>query len=329
MMKKSIFYLCLVVVIPIQLNAQISTSIAEKYSHWMVVKTMRCTYMAHGTSGSARTWDFSGLTPVNANDTSKVQYILRDATMPFPNASIVLKKGSNYTFFEYTSNGVYELGSLDSSSNPPDTVVYSNTKKIMQHPITYTQMFTDSFALSNGVDSGVGVITDTVESYGKLILPYDTFENVIRMVITEVIDGTISGMPVTARRVSYRWYDNSHRAALLRLDSIDIGGAKSQEAYYLLEEDPVLISDVAITPLAIRAALSGNSIVLAEGTFNNHTYKLALYHINGQKVYTASFAGGGRNVFDTKQELSPGMYLLTVMDKERHGTAGITKLVKQ
>ncbi len=295
----------------------------------MVVKSMRCNFMPHGTTGSAQTWNFSGLTPINANDTAKVQYIPRNATMPFPSASIVLKEGNDYTFFQFTSNGVYELGELDSSSNPPDTVTYTNTKRVMQHPITYTQMFTDSFSLVGGTDSGVGVITDTVESFGTLILPYDTFENVIRMVITEMVDGTVSGIPVSAKRVSYRWYDNSHRAPLLKLDSVDIGGSKSQEAYYLLEEDPVLISDVAITALDIRAAFAGSNIVLAEGTFSGHKYELALYHINGQKIYTSHFEGGTRTVFDTGMELSPGLYILTVMDKEQHGTAGITKLVKQ
>lgn len=295
----------------------------------MVEKTMRCNFMPHGTTGSAQTWNFSGLTPVNANDTTRVQYISPNATMPFSSASMVLKDGNDYTFYQYTSNGVYELGSLDSSSNPPDTITYTNTKRVMQHPITYTQGFTDSFALSAGADSGTGIITDTVESFGKLILPNDTFENVIRMVITEVVDGTVSGVPVTIRRVSYRWYDNSHRAPLLKLDSIDIGGAKSQEAYYLLEEDPVLISDVQITPLDIKAAFAGSNIVVTNGTEAGHNYELALYNISGQQLYRRDFAGGSRTVFNTGLELSPGMYILSVLDKEQHGTAGITKLVKQ
>ncbi|HEY9176137.1 MAG TPA: hypothetical protein VIN07_00540, partial [Flavipsychrobacter sp.] len=167
-MKNSIFFLCLVVAIPIQLNAQISTSVAEKYTHWTVVKSMRCDFMPPGATGSARTWDFSGLTPANVNDTTQTRYIPRNATMPFPSASAVMKDGNDYTFYEYTADGVYELGSLDSSSTPPDTTVYSNTKKIMKHPITYTQSYSDSFSLSNGVDSGTGMITDTVESFGIL-----------------------------------------------------------------------------------------------------------------------------------------------------------------
>lgn len=285
--------------------------------------------MPPGIKGSARTWDFSGLTPANVNDTTKVQYIPRNSTMPFPNASAVMKEGNDYTFYEYATDGVYELGSLDSSGTPPDTTVYSNTKKVMKHPITYTQSYTDSFSLSNGVDSGTGMIADTVESFGVLILPYDTFENVIRMVITETADGMVSGIPVSSRRVSYRWYDRTHSAPLLRLDSIDIGGSMSQEAYYLLEENPVLISDAEITPLDIRAAIAGNSIVLTQGTHSGHIYQLALYNINGQKIYAEDFEAGARNVFNTGQDLSPGMYILKVVDKKQHGTAGITKLVKQ
>lgn len=285
--------------------------------------------MPHGTTGSAQTWNFSGLTPVNANDTTKVQYVPRNAAMPFPGASIVKKEGNDYTFYQFAPDGVYELGSLDSGSNPPDTVTYTNTKKVMQNPMTYTLKYTDSFALSDGSDTGVGVITDTSESFGKLILPNDTFENVIRLVIRETVDGTVSGVPVTAGRVSYRWYDNMHRAPLLRLDSVDIGGAKSQEAYYLLKEDPVLITDVPITPLHVKAMFSGNNILLAEGTEYGRMYEMVLYNINGQKIYATDFEGGSRQLFYTGKELSPGLYILTIMDKERHGTAGITKLAKQ
>lgn len=295
----------------------------------MVVKAMRCNFMPHGTTGSAQTWNFSGLTPINANDTAKVKYVPRNATMPFPTASVVRKEGNDYTFFEFAPDGVYELGSLDSSSNPPDTLTYTNTKKVMRHPFTYTQMFTDSFSLSGGGDTGTGAVTDTVESFGTLILPYDTFENIIRMKMTEEVSGTVSGIPMTARRVSYRWYDRTHHAPLLRLDSVDINGSKSQEAYYLLEEDPVLISDVPITPLHIKAAFADNNIVVTAGTLAEHRYELILYNIKGQQLYRTDFAGGGRNIFNTGQELSPGMYILRVMDKEHHGTAGITKLVKQ
>ncbi|MBW7912697.1 MAG: T9SS type A sorting domain-containing protein, partial [Taibaiella sp.] len=93
--------------------------------------------------------------------------------------------------------------------------------------------------------------------------------------------------------------------------------------------DPVLISDVPITPLDIKAAFAGSNIVVTAGTEAGHRYELALYRINGQQLYRTYFDGGGRTVFNTGQELSPGMYILRVMDKEQHGTAGITKLVKQ
>lgn len=328
-MRNVLFLLCLVVILPIQLYAQISTVIAEKYTHWMVVKAMRCQFMSHGATGSARTWDFSGLTPVNANDTTRIQYIPRNPAMPFANASAVMKDGNDYTFYEYMADGVYELGSLDSSSNPPDTITYTNSKRIMRHPFTYNQGYTDSFALSGGADSGVGVIHDTVESFGKLILPGDTFENVIRMRITEVIDGTVGGNPVTIRTVSYRWYDLAHRAPLVRLDSLDIGGSKSQEAYYLLSEDPVLISDLSITSLDVTASFAGNKLLLTGGTYAGHDYWLSLYNIAGQEIYRSEFKGGGRQLFDPGKELNTGLYILTVIDKNEQGTAGITKLVKQ
>jgi len=317
----------MVVLFPLQLSAQISTVKAEKYQHWMVVKTMDCNFKPPGTKGSAQTWDFTTLTPKAAGDTNKLKYMPRPSTLPFPNASMVMKDGTNYTFYEHKTDGVYELGTFDSSSL--DTLVYTNTRRIMKHPITYLEKYTDSFSLVDGADSAKGIITDTVESFGVLKLPNATYNNVIRMRFFDSMDGVISGNPVTITRISYRWYDKDHSTALLTIDSIDIGGLASRETVYLLKEDPVLISDVDITPLQITAVFSGNNLLLTTGTAEGVRYDMALYNLFGQKIYTTTFNGGGRQLFNTGTEVAAGIYVLTVNEHDNHTKAGILKLVKQ
>ncbi|MCB0696405.1 MAG: hypothetical protein KDC07_03515 [Chitinophagaceae bacterium] len=326
----STIFLCMVVTFPIQLSAQISTTKGEKYSLFTVVKTMKCNFMPPGTTGSAQTWDFSGLTPKVASDTTKAKYIERNSTMPFPSASIVQQVGKKYTFYEYTSNGVYELGILDSSSSTPDTLSYTDSKRIIMLPMTYTNRYIDTFNVTGTAITGGGNIIDTVESFGKLILPNDTFENVIRMYITEDISGTVSGVSGTIHKGSFLWYDLDHSSPLLRIDStITMAGITNTtlEVAYLLDEDPVAIADVTITNLPVTATFAGDELVITGGTEKGHNYNVSLRNIYGQDVYCTIVTGGTKHLNTDK--LPPGIYILAVDDKDEYGKIGILKLVKR
>lgn len=323
----------MVVMFPLQLEAQISTAKAEKYKLFTVVKTIKCVNMPPGATGSARIWDFSGLTPKTLSDTTKAKYLEHDASMPFASSNIVRKVGNIYTFYEYKTNGVYELGSLDSNSNPPDTLRHPDSKRIMMHPMTYVDQYTDTFTVDAGSKAtGGGNITNIVESFGMLILPNDTFENVIRMRITEDFTGTVVSVPTDIHKVSYQWYDIDHSTPLLRIDSTtttsSIGTTNIYETAYLLDEDPVAIADIEITRLPISAVFSGDDLVLTGGTEAGHTYNLALYTITGQKLYNATFTGGKQHHFSTNCSITAGMYMLTVDDIDNYGTIGVLKIVK-
>ncbi len=324
----------MVVTFPQQLQAQISTSKAEKYTLFTVVRTLKCNFMPPGTQGSAQTWDFSGLTPKVTSDTTRSKYFGSNSGLPFPGASMVRHQGNRYTFYEYNSNGVYELGTLDSTNNPPDTVTHTDSKRIMMHPMTYTDIYTDTFTVDGGTKiNGGGNITDTVESFGKLILPNDTFENVIRMYITEDFTGTIMGVPGDIHRGSFLWIDKDHSTPLLRLDSTiittGIGPTTTLEIAYLIEEDPVAVADVEIMRLPITAVFSGNDLILTSGLEKGHNYNLSLYTISGQKMYQTNFTANEQKQFTINSNIPPGIYILAVDDAQQYGTIGTLKVVKQ
>lgn len=325
-MQKFLFLLCMVVLCSLQLPAQISTSIAEKYTHWTVVKTMNCNYMPPGTKGSAQTWDFTTLTPKAANDTDRVQHVPREISFPFPTANMAKKDGNDYTFYEYKADGVYEIGIFDSITL--DTIFYPNSKRIMKHPTTYLDKYIDTFTIAEAGDTVTGVLVDTVESFGILKLPNGTHENVIRKRSEETITGFSGGNPVNVNRISYRWYDKDHRTPLLRIDSVDINGAKSRTTVYLLKEDPVMVRDAAIAPMVVTAIFSGNELVVTSGTEKGQQYNLVLYNLAGTKIYQNTFVGGEQQRFSINNALMPGMYILTMDMPDKPGHAGITKLIK-
>lgn len=326
-MQKFLFLLCMVVLHSLQLRAQISTFVAEKYKHWMVVKAMNCNYMPPGATGSSQTWDFTTLTPKVANDTARVQYMPRESSLPFPTADVVLRSGNSFTFYEHKTDGVYEIGMFDSATL--DTIFYPNSKYIMKHPIGYLGQYTDSFSVVEAGDTAWGVFTDAVESFGILKLPVGTYENVIRMRIEESLNGMAGGNPVNIHRVSYRWYDKDHASPLLRLDSLDINGVKSRQAVYLIEEDAVMISDVAVNPIDVSALFSGNELVITSNTEAGQEYELVLYNLSGAKTYQSTFTGGQQQQrFEINTTVIPGLYVLIVNKPDKHDHAGITKLIK-
>lgn len=310
--------------------AQISTSVAEEYTLWTVVRTMQCNFMSPGTTGSAQVWDFSGLTPVNANDTTVWKFIPAASGSLFPNASMVKKAGPQYSYYEYSSGGVHLLGIEDSSNNPPDTTNYFNTRQVMQHPITYRDQYKDSIRYLQLGDTIEGNYTDTVESFGQLITPAGTYENVIRMRFTEESVAVISGTQLY--HVSYRWYDKDHRTALLALDSVVVtsgaGTNSYQQAWYLEEEDPTNIAETVPEELDLIATYNDNQLVIRAGTNTGDQYSLLLFSSDGRKVFGSNLEGGQLQSFQTP-DTPPGMYILIVSNHSKRGEYGIKKLLKQ
>lgn len=333
-MKRLLFYMCMVVILPLQLDAQISTSTAQKYSLWTVVRTMNCAYMPPGSDGSSQAWNFTALTPLNVADTHRVQHIEATAGMLYPNASMVKRDGLIYTFYDYQTDGVYILGSIDSNNSPPDTMMYSNPVKIMKHPITYLNMYVDSFKLNDGkADSAKGYIIDTVESFGKLYLPHDTIENVIRMKFTKVTETTQGGLPTTITETSYQWYGLDYSSPILVIDSIltanTAGNNTTKSTYYLIEEDPVSVGTIKTERLAITGSFVGNDIVITSGLNPQTNYRVTLYNLSGSKVLQKDITGGDNQRISPSVDLTPSMYILSIKDTDNPINYGLVRLVKQ
>lgn len=320
-MKRFTFYVCMVVFLPQQLYAQISTSVADKHNHGSTARVVKCNFLPPGANGGNQSWDFSNLT-TQGNDSPTIAFISPPAGLPFPSASIAwkIKEGSSYKYdlYEHTSDGVYQLGEVDSSGSTPDTFSYTNSMRIMKLPATYGDMFTDTFVLKHGMDSVSGTMDVTVEGFGSLALPHITHSNTIRVKKVQMGKGLIGGNSVTIRNVTYAWYDNVNSTPLLKLDSMTTNSNTTREAWYLFNET-ANIPAATQNKIPVRASFINNRLVISEGTKTGHLYSVRLFDITGRMIYAHEFTGGNRMYLDVGNDVPNAMYIVTItQDNDMH-----------
>lgn len=140
-------------------------------------------------------WDFSTLSTQYPTITS--HYIAPDSTFNaalFPNANLCDYDSVHATCYYYYADSTRfsYIGTASSNSNHIDEI-YLNPQATYRYPLTYNTHYTDSVSeirvYQNGssMDSAIirGKADWNVVGYGTLILPSGTFNNVLKVVITD------------------------------------------------------------------------------------------------------------------------------------------------
>jgi hypothetical protein len=243
-MKKILTNLIVFAFLGMSINAQPTITNAENFTIGTILTIQDC-YIANvyaGDSGANIIWNFGTLT---SGGTTTEQMVTPQSTTHgnlFPTSTLV-EKYSNGTF-------VYAITNADSSMlvGYVDTVNnyiqrYSYAMLFAMRPITYGNIFTrnyaDSFASSSYNYFGAGTVTVNGDGYGTLILPTGTFNNVLRIKITEnELDSLLpSGSGTSsASTTSWVWFDGIHTSALLKIDSTHSGTFTSKTVEYLSSE---------------------------------------------------------------------------------------------
>lgn len=308
--------------------AQPTLNKVEDYTVGTSIKVLNCQAMAAGNAGANQTWNFSGLA---GNDTTTFTYMANPAGSPFPTANLVEKSSdTTYRFLNKTASATYTVGITDSSASSDNAVIsYTNTALNMQRPLTYNTTATDSFVhtIANGMFTvnGKGEVQMKVDGYGTLVLPNGTYSNVLRLRIeTNQKDsiGAPLNMAVITKLVSYAWYDNAHKAPLLRIDSNDVSGAPDVAVSYLVKENyPVGISPISTKNFEFYAFFNGNQLDVNGAFENGKSYDLTILDLSGRTIHAETFTAGGTEKHVALQTDAPaGIYVISV--KQSDGTAG-------
>jgi len=162
-----------------------------------------------GDSGANVTWDYSDLT---ATGTAIFDY--KDpATMPagttYPSANLGVDQSGDPQIYLLKDNQQYSAVGILFSGITEDYT--NNPKELLRFPITYADQYTDSFEGTTTVGTITanrnGNITIVGDGYGDLLLPYATFQNVLRIRTVSIYNDNILGNTVNSGiDTVYTWY---------------------------------------------------------------------------------------------------------------------------
>ena len=193
------------------------------------------------TTGAGITWDYSSLV-ANGQGVDSFEPALTisnayglyfgfttDYGVPAPNINFGTATITNVYEFYKTSNSSLQINALGGQYNGVTLPsLYTTPDKVYQFPLTYGRVDTSTFdvtvsAIGTGSVHRMGTRINTVDGWGTVITPYDTFQCIrLKSVVTEVDSTTITLLgitfPFTTTTISYKWLANGVIIPVLEVD---------------------------------------------------------------------------------------------------------------
>jgi len=168
----------------------------------------------------------------------------------------------------------------------------------------------------------------TADAYGVLKLPTGSYNNVLRIKKVQVETDTVSGAASTSSMTSYLWFDTLHHAPLFRIDSSVAPSGSSQTAMYLAM--PEAVNQVGNTHPTYSGYMNNNELVLTGGFETGKSYQVEIYNLIGTKMFTGDFtASGNYKSFDMGGRVVPGIYVVSIVQKNDPSSRQVIKVVQQ
>ena len=254
-------------------------------------------------TGANQTWDFSSVT---LNPDSSTELMTDPAWTAdgkdYPTANLVEQySDGSFVFVNKTDSANYLVGYTASGIKIqyPQGILFA--KRPMTYLDSFTKKYTDSYDIQGYQFSfrGAGTINIVADGYGTLKLPGNSYNNVLRLKITEEQKDTAlpGGAVSTTTIVSYVWFDETHYSALLKIDSTNSHNTISKTAEYLLQE---AMSGIDQTGQGVAAPISANirnnKLQIRSQLVQGEEYRIGLYNMLGQTIYNGRFTASGSPV---------------------------------
>ena len=147
------------------------------------------------TEGSNAVWDFSTLQPTNFEQVSFLPPSAGLFGASFPTAA-VMRKSTQEQYFSMPAGSMERVGVVYDAGVVASC---SNSERIMQFPFAYEQSFVDSFQCSyiSGVwGTRTGMDSVWADGWGTLVMPHETYTDVLRVRVKSRYSDTITGQAV-------------------------------------------------------------------------------------------------------------------------------------
>ena len=175
--------------------------------------------------GNAVSWDYSTISSVNSltNDITVTDATASPNAASFPNSVKSMNIASSISlFFNNGSGGMSERvsqGFVFSDPSAGDFVITfaNDEQQLMTYPFSYGDLLMDNFdgtletaLLPTGPVPAAGAGVATIDGQGTLILPQNSYSNVIRYKLVDTVSATIPlvGVAQLTRKL-YEYYDHT------------------------------------------------------------------------------------------------------------------------
>lgn len=338
-----ILFACL---LPFGALAQPVINNAEGYDIGDVISFGNCGGVAAGPAGAAQVWNFAGLAQ---SDVVTLQVLATPPSSVYRNADRLEKfsDGVNY-FMRILPGQNYIAGMIDSSFiGNNDSATYLDNVQSVVRPFSYGSVATDNFTLQTfkkdvvGKVAGTGTIVLTGDGYGSLQLPNGTFNDVLRVKVNEQSSYQLGpgGGTIDQTIHTYKWYNNTSKAPLLRIDSLvgtyhpktgpDITQSLVKVRYLLSAKNVTSVPVTDRQNANYSANIQNNQLTLFGSFDHNQAYVVMMYNSIGQKVFSESFTANSKEAkFDIGCEISSGMYVVYLLKGNEIGLGEVIKVVK-
>ena len=185
-----------------------------------------------GGNGGGLTWDYSGATQSDTVDLESYSPSINANASYFPNADVLIKLVGNTTAVDFFEANASHWAWAGNSGFGDNVLVFNDVEEFLRFPMSFGTNYTDTFSaheLNTVTGDTVGTRTGTLSvdanTYGTLILPYGTFNDVLRVSYEEdFTDLDSSGITTTLNSEFYFYYvEGYHQPIMMRYEFFFLG----------------------------------------------------------------------------------------------------------
>lgn len=277
-------------------------------------------------SGANVSWDFSQLSNTNSAAIEAISPSEAPEGTLFPTANIALKMNdTTYTYGLIDNTGFYYLGAQLTYAGIPITMIYSDSRKFLQYPFTYLDVYTDFYegesnVLVTKIKAG-GESIVVADAYGTLQLPTGTYNDVLRIATLDIEIDSIFVQDIfvsaaTSTRTQFHWYAASSKAPLLSMEIMEAMGTTDTVVFYSTTGAGVgELSGGAISELNIFPNPADDHVVIKYSTSQNIASTISIVNQIGQIVLVREIPESKQGSFSENFNISTlpsGIYFANV-----------------
>lgn len=168
-------------------------------------------YVNPGDSGANKTWDLSMMASLGPLQKTVVSPSNTPSSSSFPSSNVCIVTQSYYEYCFANDSCYKSYGGYSGNGYP---LVFNPAKVSLQYPFNYNTTITSNYQWISPTTNPTildGTVTVTYDSYGTLILPNGTYNNVVRVHYQDNYSQAQGTYTVDyGAEVSYRWYINGN-----------------------------------------------------------------------------------------------------------------------